>query len=333
MMDKVRYGIIGCGNIAHGFHLREMTAIPEAELIATADVQEARTKSTAERFGAKAWYTDYKKLLERDDVEAVIVSTYHPTHAAIGSDVLAAGKHVLVQKPMTTNMADADKLVSAAVEGRKRGLKSYCLPFNWTPSYEMAIKLIKDGAIGKICQARRRVAHGGPGRQSWFYDPKIAVGGALFDMGVYAVSGITGLLGNAISAIGLIKSLEEGVKIDDNATIQLEFENGAIGSAETSWTQQASREGTVIYGTEGTIYLDSWDTPISVYLTKPARGWFTPQLPSAPPNAAHRHFVDCILKDQPPKGTPEHGRHVVEIMLAGYESEKSGQRVKIKTRF
>lgn len=333
-MDKVRYGIIGCGGIARGFHLRDMTAIAEAELIACADITVEKAKAMAAEYKAKAYYEDYHQLLARDDIDAVIVCTWHETHAAIGADVLKAGKHVLVQKPMTISIEDANTLVDAAVEGRKHGLKTYCFPYNWNPAYEKALELIKNGDLGQICQGRCRVAHGGPGRQSWFYNPDIAKVGASFDMGVYSVSAITGLLGPAISAVGLVKSLEPGVRIDDNAIVQLEFASGAIGAAETSWTQQAAQEGTALYGTKGTIYLGWAGHSILVHLNDQRdKGWYTPELPPGMPNAPHRHFVQCILEDLPPKGTPEHGRHVVEILLAEHESEKTGKRVQLKTTF
>ena len=95
-MDKVRYAIIGCGGIAHMFHLPEMTEIPQTEFVVACDLREKRARLTAEKFGAREWATDYRTVLERDDVDAVIVATYHPTHAPIACEALEAGKHVLV---------------------------------------------------------------------------------------------------------------------------------------------------------------------------------------------------------------------------------------------
>src|SRR5205085_18428 len=160
---------------------------------------------------------------------------------------------------------------------------------NWTSPYRCALRLLAAGAIGRICQIRRRIAHSGPPRDSWFYNPEVAQFGALFDMGVYAVSGITGLAGPAVSAIGLVRTLEPGVRIDDNAIIQLEFASGAIGNAETAWTQQATRESTVIYGDEGTIVLPENRGELEVYVRSSRvlgqPGWFGPQLPATPRDA------------------------------------------------
>jgi predicted dehydrogenase len=333
MPDIVRYGIVGCGGIAHSYHLRELTAIPAARLVATADMDGERARATAERYGAEAWYADYTRLLARDDIDAVIVSTWHPTHAEIGIAGLEAGKHVLVQKPLTTRMADADRFVEAAQAARQRGQKVQCFPYNWSPKYEMAQRLIADGVLGKVCMGRSRMAHSGPNRASWFYDPARAEYGVSVDLGVYAVSMLTGLLGSAVSASGLVRGLEDGVQIDDNACILMEFASGAIGTAETSWTEAASQESTAVYGTEGTLYLDLAGTPLSVFLKKPVRGWVRPDVPPIPANATHQHFIDCILKNEQPKGTPEHARHVVEILLAAHTSSHTGQRVPLATRF
>src|SRR5947208_7764354 len=169
---EIRFGIIGCGGIANGFHLKDLSQIAEARLVACADVRPAVAREFAVKWKAEASYGEYPKLLAREDVDAVIVATHHETHAAIALDALEAGKHVLVQKPLTTRLEDADRFVAAA-EARPRQ-KAQCFPFNWTNAVAEAIRLLEEGAIGRPCQARRRVAHPGPDRDSWFYDPEIA---------------------------------------------------------------------------------------------------------------------------------------------------------------
>jgi UDP-N-acetylglucosamine 3-dehydrogenase len=334
----VRFGIIGCGGIANGFHMRDLSQIPEAELVACADVRPEMAKQFAEKWGAEASYGDYPQLLGREDVDAVIVATHHETHAAIAADALEAGKHVLVQKPLTTRLEDADRLVAAA-KARPRQ-KIQCFPFNWTNAVVEAIRLLEDGVIGRPCQARRRVAHPGPARDSWFYDPDIARYGASFDMGVYAVSGLTVLMGPAVSVSGLVGTFEPGVRIDDNATWQLRFASGALGTAETAWTQVTGVEGTLIYGLEGVIELSTPCARYPLQLYRRSSGisfaskgeWKAVPLEPDVPAAAHRELVDCILEDRIPRGTPEQARHVTEILLAAHESDHTGRRIELRTR-
>jgi predicted dehydrogenase len=343
--DRVRFGIVGCGGIANGFHLRDLAQIEEAELVACADVRREAAEETASRWGARAVHTDYRELLDREDVDAVIVATHHATHAAIAVEALETGRHVLVQKPLSTRLEDADRLVAAA-EARPRQ-KVQCLPFNWTTAALTAERLLKDGAIGRPCQARRRVGHPGPARDSWFYRPEVAGFGASFDMGVYAVSGLTALMGPARSVSALMGTFEDGVTIDDAATWLLQFEGGAIGTAETSWTEQIRVEGTMVYGTEGVLLLNTpavgpgAGPPEELLLYRRTGGssfqsqgeWRSILLPPEPTAAPHRHFVHAILEDRPPLGTPRHARHVTEILLKGHESQHTGQRLGLSTTF
>lgn len=342
-MAKVRYAIIGCGGIAHMFHLPEMTQIPSTEFILACDIREHRARFTAEKFGATGWTADYKEVLNRDDVDAVIVATYHPTHARIACDVLDAGKHVLIQKPMATRMEDADRLVETAA--RANG-KTYCLPFLYTPEYEMAVAMIRSGDLGKIVQLRARTAHSGPeayyastqrifgetAETCPFFLKNLSEQGSLFDMGVYSVAALTGLAGSAIRITGSVKTLDKQCEVDDTASVLMEMESGAIAVAETSWCQASAAEDISVYGTDGTLMLNPWRHTLRVYRKKPEEGWFEPKLSPADAAAAHRHFVECILNHKPPKPNPQHARHVVEIMLAAVESSWRGTWGTLRTR-
>lgn len=342
---RVRFGIVGCGGIAHGFHLKELARIEQAELIACADLRREVAEETARIWGARAAYDHHQKLLERDDIDAVIVATHHSTHAPIACDALESGRHVLVQKPLATALDDADRVVAAAEANPH--LKVQCLPFNWTSSFTTALRLIADGAIGRPCQARRRVGHAGPARGSWFYNPEIARYGASFDMGVYALSGLTALMGPARTVSALIGAFEEGVVIDDNAIWQIQFASGAFGTAETAWTDSTRVEGTVVYGTEGILILNPPSLgacrcgPGELLLFRRTGGvsfetqgeWQVIPTPPDPDAAPHRHFVQAILEDRQPLGSPQHARHVTEILLKSHEAYLTGQRQTLTTTF
>ncbi len=341
-MTEIRFGLIGCGGIANGFHLRDLSQIEGVRVVALADLRREAAEATAERwrdYWEKPFITsDPEELLAREEVDAVIVATHHRTHALLAVKAIQAGKHVLVQKPLTTRMEDADLLVETAQA--HPDIRVQCLPFNWTSAYVKACQLLQEGAIGRVCQARRRVAHAGPPRDSWFYNPEIAEYGASFDMGVYAVSGLAGLLGPAVSVSGLVGTFEEGVRIDDNCTWQILYESGAFATAETSWTQLAGVEGTVIYGTEGVLTL-GWPghEPLRLYRRVGGTSFGSKvecqgiEVPKDPPALVHRHFVECLREGKKPLGTPEFARHVTEILLAAHQSHRTGQRVELRTRF
>ena len=343
-MKRVGFGIIGCGGIANYFHIPELKQVQEARIVAVADVKPHRAKSTAKRFRIKPWYADYYDLLEREDVEAVVVATPHPTHAKIAEHAMKARKHVIIQKPMTTRVRDADRIVEAA--RKHSGLKVMALPFVYfdTPAFDYANDLLNKGELGRICMARARVAHGGPEQYQqdvtrmfdeeencWFFDPKRGHGGVLLDLGVYAISQLVYLLGQVKTVSAFTVTLDKLAEVEDNVAVILEMTSGAIAIAETSWTQIATMEGTSLYGTKGTLLLNSFNTLVMAY-KRASSSWIIPSLPrEKEPQHTHRHFAKCILEDSKPIGTVEEGRHVVEVLEAAYESARAGRIVTLKS--
>ena len=120
--DKVRVGIIGCGGIANGKHMPGLKSVAEAEMVAFCDLEESRAEAAKAKFGTKAAkvYTDYKKLLEDASIDVVHVCTPNRSHSYITVDALEAGKHVMCEKPMAINTAEAQKMLDAAdLTGKK----------------------------------------------------------------------------------------------------------------------------------------------------------------------------------------------------------------------
>lgn len=334
MVEKskiVRFGIIGSGGIARGKHLGELQPVKEAQIIACADVSEERAKSFAEVSGAESWYTDYHKLLEREDIDAVVVCTPHPLHAPIGCDVLAAGKHLLVQKPMATKNEDAGRLLEAE---KKAGKIALALPYMYDRAFIAMQKILADGVIGPVTMVRSRVAHGiNPGPNSWFAQKAVAEGGALYDMGVYAAWRLVTLLGPVKKVSAMMNTCDERVDVEKNAILALEFVNGAIGVLETSWQQRASLEGDVFYGLDGTIH--AGDGPLRVFTRQDQDefSWQEAKLPDNIPMSTnpHQQFVDAILHGAPVLSTIVRGRHIVEILRAGYKSFETGRTIELTT--
>lgn len=355
-MQKVGIGIIGAGGITNLFHLRELSAMEDVEVKAVADVKDTRAKATAEAFGVPEWYTDYTRLLERDDIDAVIVATPHPTHAAIAVKAFNCGKHVLIQKPMATSIEDADRIVSAAEASGKIGM---ALPFNASPAFNMAIDMINKGVLGKICTANTRTGHGGPENyynstlkkfgeapeKSWFLIKEKAQFGALFDMGIYGLSFLVSLLGPVQAVQGVVRTLAKEIDVEDNAVLNLDFTRGAIGTAEATWSQYTRIDYCMVYGTEGTLCITNMCKGNEMLLVSSKsyiegekvsiadNDFVKVALPSARPQQHHRFFIDAIRKGHIDGSTVQLGRHLVEIMLAACESDRLGKRIEIKSRF
>ena len=329
----VGVGIIGCGGIARGKHLPELEPVREMRLVACADLIAKRAREVARRGGASLVTDDYHELLACDEVDAVIVSTPHPSHGDIGIDVLKARKHLLVQKPMTTTVRDADRLLRAARRSRKVAL---ALPYLYGPWLCKIADLLERGAVGTVRMARCRVAHDADHKaSSWFTQKDAAHGGALFDMGVYAAALLVDLLGRATAISGMFTAPTGGATAEQNVGMTLRFACGAIGVLETSWQEIGYRDRLTIYGSTGTLDCPAGEIHLA---TKPTRKGGKVRWKRVPPSKripmpqnVCRHWADCISRGRKPLIPISRGRHLVEILCAGYQAAATGREAAIRS--
>jgi predicted dehydrogenase len=199
MKDAVRIGVIGAGQIGT-HHLTTYRDIPEAEVVAVADLIPERLEAARQNFGIEHGYSDFAELLARDDIDSVDVCVHNNKHAPVTIAALQAGKHVYCEKPMAGAFRDAEAMAQkAAACGCKLHVQLATL---YTAETRAAKRIIEDGHLGHIYYARSyghrrrgRPFVDGYGSPS-FVDPAVAAGGALFDMGVYHLSQVLHLIGN-----------------------------------------------------------------------------------------------------------------------------------------
>jgi len=351
----VKFGIVGCGNIS----VRYIEAIkknPKARLIATCDLLEERAKAAMEKGEAEAYYLDYNEMLEKANIDAVIITTHIGAHARLAIEAANAGKHMLVQKSMATSLEDADSVVNAV---RKAGVKAVVEPGSpINPGNQRAKQLIEEGAIGKVCYVHGISSHGGPNtrERSWYYLEERG-GGPIFDMGVYSVSHITSIIGPAKRVTGMAtfsvpdRHLADGstvrITAPDNTVTVMDFGEGTIGCVEANYVTRVAMpdspfvEGFLrFYGSEGTMFVSYTGVQLASFKEKywayPQMGWFSPigwgryfDYYSADVD----HLVDCILEDKDPLPNVEWGRHVIEILTKSLESARVGRTLDLTTTF
>jgi len=259
----VDVGIIGAGGIAQKLHLPQIAAMPEMRVRALSGRRESRLRLLAERFDVPRWTTDHRELLADDRLEGIIVALPHPLHVPVGLEVLAAGRHLLMQKPLCGEMAEANRFAAAVAQSDRTVL---VMP-HFAPEIYRTRELLRDGVIGKPSGAHCRTSHGGPevyyaevrdgfgeaGEDLWFFDARRASVGALFDMGVYAVAALVAVLGTVKSVSGLAATLDKPTTLEDAASLLLQFECGALATAETSWCDPARTWQFRVHGTAGKI--------------------------------------------------------------------------------
>ena len=199
MSDTVRIGIIGVGQIGKA-HLNRYKSIPGVEVVAAVDIDEPELARVAGLFEITDTYTDFRKMLERDDIQAVDVCLHNNLHMPATVASLEAGKDVYCEKPITGSYIDGEKMVQTAKQlGRKLAIQLSTL---FSKETKAAKALIDEGMLGHIYHARStgfrrrgRPYVDGYGSQA-FVQKETAAGGALFDMGVYHISCMLYLLGN-----------------------------------------------------------------------------------------------------------------------------------------
>jgi len=341
--SPVRLGIAGCGNVVGAYLTlaERLHRDGKASVMAIHGAERHRQRAQLE-WHIPIFYADYGDMLASADLDAVLILTPMATHASMAMAALKAGKHVLVEKPMATNLAEAHALVATARAARRHLL---CAPFTiLSPTFQIISYRLRKGDIGQLVSARGRYGWAGPDWADWFYKPG---GGALFDLGVYNLSTLTGWLGPvrrviAMAGAAIPERIVNGrtvrVEADDNAQVLLDFGNNRFATITAGFTiQQYRGPGIELFGTAGTINLlgDDWD-PDGYELWQNSAGcWqlFKESQPDWPWTDGLRHLVECIREGTKLLVTPEHSLHLLEVMLAALASSKEGKAKVIESTF
>ena len=288
------------------------------------------------------FYEDYNKILEDKKIDIVLILTSMNEHAEIAKKAIRKNKHVLVEKPMATNFKDLKDLYDIAKKSKKIFLAA---PFVvLSPVFQAIHQEINKNTIGNISLARARYGWSGPNWGDWYYKTG---GGPLFDLGVYNITTLTGLLGpvknvtakSSISKpIRLINGKKVKVDTDDNFQILLEFRNGCLAVVTTGFTmQQYNSPAVELYGNNGTIQMlgDDWEPKGFEIWNNKRSSWEEFKTPYAnwPWTAGLTHLVECILKNNKPIIQLDHAFHVNEVMIKIYESSKKNKQISIKSVF
>ncbi len=360
MGERVGMGVVGAGSIGIRAALMHLS-LPDVQdrvyLAAVCDPVPGRAKAAAERYGVKAAYETYEELLADPNVDAVTICSPIGFHYEQGIMAVEAGKHIHFNKTMTITKAEADDLIERA---KAKGVKIVASPgMMLFPHNQRIRRIVLEGRLGRIAWAISGAAgvgqyHLNEGvRQgddilsnidpSWYY--RRPGGGPQYDVTVYCLHILTGILGPAKRVTGmsglLIPEREfRGKKIacdmDDNTFLMLDFGDATFayvyGAAVGRITQGFQPN---IYGTEGSVeglrYGD-------IDLTQPDD--LEPHHFGEHATMGERHvfedmmqLVDWILDDKPSIASAEHARHVIEIIEAGYRAAETGQTQELTTTF
>ena len=362
---KLKIGLIGCGGIANQKHLPALSKLNDlCELAAFCDIIEERAVNAAEKYGVKyaRVYTDYKELLNDGSIDVVHVLTPNVAHGPITVDALTAGKHVMCEKPMAHNSADAQKMLDAAKKAGKKLTIGYQNRFR--EDAQTLYSACRAGALGDIYFAK---AHAVRRRAvpTWGVFPNKALqgGGPLIDIGTHALDITLWTMNNykpkSVSGSVFYKMADkyegnlfgdwdpETFEVEDSAFGFIKMENGATIFLESSWalnTTDVREAATTLCGTEAGAEirggLGAGDYELTLNMAK--YGQLMTEKPSESGGIAYfsgeskepgyleaKQWLEAIINDTEPLVRPEQAFVVTQILEAIYNSHESGKTIEL----
>ncbi|MBI5095100.1 MAG: Gfo/Idh/MocA family oxidoreductase [Candidatus Hydrogenedentes bacterium] len=342
MGSRVRVGLIGSQFIS-SIHARALKRCSRAEITAVASPTPGNARRFAEQFEIPRHFLDYRDMLDHDKVDMVVIGAPNDLHCEMTIAAAAAGKHVVVEKPLCLNLAEADRMIAAC---DRAGVKlMYAEELCFAPKYVRLKELLDSGALGIPTLLKQSEKHDGP-HAAHFWDVNRSGGGVTMDMGCHAIAFFRWMLGGAKirSVYAQMNTQVHTAKTrgDDNALIILEFDNGVVALAEESWTKLGGMDDRAeVYGSLGVAYanlvqgnsIQTYSAGGYGYAVEKGgstRGWsftiYDEEWNYGFPQEME-HFIDCAAADRAPLTTGEDGRAVLEALFAAYESASTGKKV------
>jgi len=337
--SEIGFAILGTGMIAQ-YHAQAIAQTHGARLVAVSRADPTRATEAAARFGVPC-ETSYEALLARDDVDAVCICTPSGLHAAQAIAAAQVGKHVLVEKPMALTLADADTLIATChASGVVLGV---ALQRRTDPVFQSVRQAIAAGELGRLTLGAASVPYWRP--QS-YYDSRawrgtwaLDGGGALMNQGIHLVDLLLWYMGDVAEVRARADTLTHTIEVEDSMAATLRFTSGALGSiVATTAAAPGFLHRVEIYGDRGGVQIEGEQIVRWPGKDKEAREQRVPTDAGAgasPPGiSAEGHIrlvgdlVAAIREGRPPLVPGEEGRRSLALVIAVYESARTGQVVR-----
>lgn len=336
-MAGIKFGIAGCGRIAR-VHANEILASPQAELVAVSDIDPRALRDFASYYNVKG-YRDYKKMLEEQDLDVVVICTPSGLHAKMGIMAAWSGIHVLVEKPLAMTLADADMLVNAC---EKAGvILSVVMQKRFNRFFQILKSAVDDGRFGKLSHASATVRWNRD--EAYFLSNpwrgrKAKDGGVMMNQAIHIIDILSWLMGGVESVYAYTATRCRPIEAEDVGVAALKFRNGALGTIEAASTVfPRNLEQTIaVFGEMGTVVIggEKADTVMTWRFSETREDDQMACLEegakcSVEPGhqAVLQDMVKAILTGGRPVVDGREGRKALEIVLGIYRSSETGMPV------
>jgi len=314
-LTKVRWGLIGCGDIARKRVAPALRDLPSCELIAVSRAQAELAESFANEFGARRWYSEWRELLLDHDIDAVYVATPVHLHAQQTIAAAEAGKHVLCEKPMALNVAECDRMIAACRANNVRlGVAYYRHVY---PLVGRVKELIGSGELGVPIFVQINAFEWFDPKpsdaRSWLIKKELSGGGPMFDFGCHRIEVLLDIFGPITDLKATLTNTFFDRDVEDLATVIFQFERGMFGSLTVAHSAHEPQDTFDLFCSSGSIHIPVLNQGTMCVLTSNGERIETH------PNAMNIHqpliedFSRAILDHREPTVSAEIGRAVAVL--------------------
>lgn len=337
-MEKLNLALIGCGR-AGMIHARNFASVvPDTHVSAVADASLEAAERAAKELGAKFWYTDYREVLARPDVSAVVIATPTALHHDIVLAAAEAGKHIFCEKPMAMNADECQDMIEAAERCKVKLQIGFMRRFD--AGFQRAKEFVESGAIGDVVMVKSHTR--GPSTpHEWMYDIRTS-NGPLAEVNSHDIDTLRWFTGSEAESVYAVagnyrcpQARENWPDFYDTVLLSVTMENRMIGCVEGAQGVQYGYDARVdILGTQGCIQIGGLQDKDVLLYTKP--GGMRGDIVSSWTNLFHEAYIredtgfaEAIRNDSPTLVTGVDGMMAVRIVCAGNRSITGGGIVRL----
>ena len=335
---NVRYGVVGAG-LQGESHAKIIAALPNAELVSVCDIDEGRARSAALKHGAKNALTDYNELFADESIEAVSIALPDHLHRDAAIKALQADKHVLLEKPMATTVADAEAIVAAQEKSEKTLMIQWSN--RWMPMFWSTKEMLDNGDLGDPMYVYARLnntIYVPTQMLSWSANTRLPFW--LICHRYDIARWYFGSEAKRVTAVSRSVVLKEmGIDTPDFYQATVEFENGCVGNFESCWIMPETMPYIVdskfqLICTKGYVNVDP-ALPVHMLATSEKyenKGFIVGEVEGEPRGFtfdATAHFINCLLRGEEPLITGHDGLMVTKALAAMVESAEKGEAVEL----